>query len=108
MEGYIVPILMLLAAIGGGLFMKGKKKRDDVKRHVDDAADSEREGRINATLEYERRVKEAKEAVDAAINARPVTDDPAADLADRIERRRKRRGRKPRQRDRSDNPTDWG
>jgi len=107
MEGYIVPLLMLLAAIGGGLFMRGKKKRDDVKRQVDTAADNEAEGRINASLEFAERVKKAKEAVDAAIGARPVTDDPAADLADRIKRRRRSK-RKPRQRDGSGNPTDWG
>jgi len=106
MEG-LYAVLMVLAAIAGALFMRDKQKRDDVKRQVDTAADSEKEGRINATLEFEERVKKAKEAVDAAIDARPVTDDAAADLADRIERRRRRK-RRPRQRDGSDNPTDWG
>jgi len=89
MEGYIPVILMILAAIGGALFMRDKNKREAVKQKVEDAAASETEGAIDATLKFAERVKEAEEAVDAAIDARPVTDDPAADLADRLSRRRR-------------------
>ncbi len=91
MEGYLIPILMVLAAVGGALFMKDKKKRDDVKQQVGAAADSEAKGKIDATLEFAERVKDAEIAVDAAIDARPDIANPADRLADRVRRSREQR-----------------
>jgi hypothetical protein len=105
MEAYITIILVVLAGVAGFLLKDKAAKRDEVKQKVKDAAVADEEGAINASLEFAERVKAAEEAVDAAIDARPVTGDPAADLADRIGRsRRQRRAR--RQRASSDDPAD--
>jgi len=105
----LLPILLLVAGVLAGLFLRDKQaKKKEVKAKVEEAQKVEQEGEIDATLKFKDRVKAAQDAVDAAIAARPVTGDAAADLADRIERRRVRRERRARQRKGSDNPTDWG
>lgn len=94
----LLPILLLAAGVIAGLFLRDRQaKKKEVKEKVAGAADKEKEGVIDATLEFRERVKRAEKAVDDAIASRPDIDNPADRLADRIERsRRQRRQRRKR------------
>lgn len=96
-----LPILLLVVGVLSGIFMQDRRaKKNNAKEKVKSADKSDKEGAINASLEFTERVKAAQAAVDAAFAARPVSGDAAADLADRIERARRAR----RQRSSADKP----
>jgi hypothetical protein len=92
MDGNITAILVGIGLFLAGMFAKGKySKRSEVKEDVERAKKQELEGTADAEQRYDARVEAAKAKAKEAIDGRPVTGDPVADLADRIRRHRKRR-----------------
>lgn len=86
----LVGIVLFLA----GIFVKDKiQKRKQVRDTVDKAEQQEKKGHTEAKEKYDERLKAAEKAVKDHIDSYPVTDDPVADLADRIRRRRERKRR---------------
>lgn len=84
----VIGIALFLA----GMFFKDKfQKRQQVRDTVDAAAQDEQAGAASATQARDERIANAERKIQDEIDSRPVTDDPVADLADRIRRRKRRR-----------------
>lgn len=87
MDNALIGSLVGIALFLAGMFIKDKaNKRDKVRRQVEDAKAREEAGTVEARQEYEKRMAQAEKDIEDAMVDRPVTDDPAADLADRLER----------------------
>lgn len=97
MEAVLGVALLVIGGLAALFFKNKQDRKKQVKQRVDDAARTEEEGEIDATLRFKDRMDKAREAIDKDIADRPRTDDIAADLADRVKRsRRRRRSRRQR------------
>lgn len=79
-------ILTALAFVGGMLFMENRKKRQNVKKELKELDAKVEEGKEDAKRKYEARLARARDAADASVADRPSTDDPVADLRNRLDR----------------------
>ena len=85
--GAVIALVgLLLLRAGGGT---GKKQIQDAAKQ---AKAEEAKVQEDAKTKHDQRVEDAKAAAAAAILDRPVSGDPVADLADRLQRHRDRRG----------------
>ncbi len=79
-------ILAGLAAVVGMILFGNRRKNQDVDHALEEAEEKLREDQDDAKRRYEERLERARGAADASVADRPHTDDPLADLRDRLDR----------------------
>jgi len=79
-------ILTALAFVSGMLFMGQRKKKQEVKDDLEKLDAMAERAQADAKQTFEERIARARVAADASVADRPRTDDPVADLRDRLDR----------------------
>jgi len=79
-------ILAVLAFVSGALFMGQRKKKQEVQDDLEQMDAIAERAQADAKQKFDERLARARDAADASVADRPRTDDPVADLRDRLDR----------------------
>jgi len=73
-------------SVSGALFMGQRKKKQEVQDDLEQMDAIAERAQADAKQKFDERLARARDAADASVADRPRTDDPVADLRDRLDR----------------------